>query len=119
MLVSDRCFNIIRQASQQIESSNHDSVLLAQALIPAAKDLDFLAFYSKLLQQSDCLTVSRPKYTRSPHALASMTYIMEHTRRFPAATNLQLGLGRLKNILITEAVHGGRPAVELTIFNGP
>jgi hypothetical protein len=117
MLVSDRCFNIIRQASQQIESSNHDSVLLAQHnLIPAAKDLDFLAFYSKLLRQSDCLTVSRPKYPRSPHALASMTYIMEHIRRFPAATNLQLGLGRLKNILITEAVHGGRPAVELTIF---
>src|SRR5439155_25243843 len=63
---------IIRQASQQIERSNHGSVLLPQHdLIPSPKDLNFLALQSKLLRHPDCLTVSGLEYPRSAHAATS------------------------------------------------
>src|SRR2546426_5108888 len=73
---------IIRQASQQIERSNHGSVLLPQHdLIPSPKDLNFLALQSKLLRQPDCLTVSGPEYPRSTHAPTSTKRIyVQYTR---------------------------------------
>src|ERR1700722_10209938 len=64
---------VIGQTSQQIECSHHGSVLLPQDdLIPSPKDLDFLAFQSKLLRQSDRLTISRTKYPSSAHEPTSL-----------------------------------------------
>ncbi len=45
VLVSFCEYKIIRQAGQQIEGSNHSSVLLTQDdFVPSAKDFNLLAF---------------------------------------------------------------------------